>query len=295
MILVLLIFDRPDLTRAALAQIQSLRLTRLHVVSDGPNPSRPDCVSRVEACRNLVEEFGRPHILRRHYADQNLGCQQRVLSGLDEVFEEENEAVVLEDDIRVSPAFFDFCQVGLRAAADLDDVGALSVTGFQGLRRRVSSPAFRSIYFGSWGWATWRSRWQAFRSGRNELQLFQTDQPPAWLHMRQAEWDFWRQRIGQAVRGELDSWAYLWQAFCWERAWFVLRSRGNLTENVGFRADATHTRDRPPGVMTELETEEPPSVEEMRVAPRGKGDEVLSDWIRPGSRRWSRRLVRWCR
>lgn len=293
MTLVLIIFDRPDLTRDSLVQIQNLRPSRLHVISDGPNPSRPGCSARVEACRKLVEEFGRSQVVRRHYADRNLGCQQRVLSGLDEVFEEESEAVILEDDIAFSQGFFDFCRAGLKAGADLGDVGALSVTAFQGLRRRVSTPLFRSIYFGSWGWATWRDRWEAFRSGRKQLAVFQAAHPPAWLHMSQGEWNFWGDRIGRAVRGELDSWAYLWQAYCWERGWFVLRSRANLSQNIGFRADATHTRDRPPGVLTELEPGEAQSAGEFRSAPRGEGDRVLSDWIRPGAHRWNRRLARW--
>jgi hypothetical protein len=295
MILALIIFDRPDLTRDSLVQIQALRPDRLHVISDGPHPSRPGSAERVEQCRRLVEEFGQNGILRKHYAEQNMGCRRRVLSGLDEVFEEELEAIILEDDIRFSPGFLQFCENGLKAGSDLGDVGALSVTSFQGLRRRADTPSFRSIYFGSWGWATWRDRWQAFRTGRNEMTIFGLEHPPAWLRMNQAEWKFWRDRIGQAARGELDSWAYLWQAFCWQQSWFVLRTRANLTRNVGFRTDATHTRDRPPGVMTELESWEPQTVAELRSAPRGKGDAVLSDWIRPGSHRWGRRLARWWR
>ena len=51
----------------------------------------------------------------RDFADENLGLKRRIPSGLDRVFSEVEEAIVLEDDCLPHPSFFPYCDELLAA------------------------------------------------------------------------------------------------------------------------------------------------------------------------------------
>ena len=91
---------------------------------------------------------------------ENLGCKARVSSGLDWVFEQVPEAIILEDDCLPHPTFFRFCEELLAHYRDDQRVGMISGDNFQ-FGHRINDDSY---YFSNinhiWGWATWRSRWQ---------------------------------------------------------------------------------------------------------------------------------------
>ncbi len=295
MVVAIIFFDRPDLLSGALENIRLFPLSRFHAVSDGSRADDTASRDRVDTCRRMVEEFSKGRNTILHYSTKNLGCQQRILTGLDEVFRVEKEAVLLEDDIRYDESFVRYCQTGLECFRGALDVGSVCGKGFPGFHKLAQGPVCRSIYSGSWGWATWRDRWQKFRADNLELKILDHKESPAWLRMEKKEWLFWQDRIGKARSRVLDSWAYPWQAFCWQSGWWTLRPSANLTVNVGFRSDATHTKEPPPGIVGKIQPWSCPDLETMRCAPERSVDPILSDWIRPGAMKLTRRLNRFIR
>ena len=68
----LVTFNRPDLTREALAAIREARPERLFVASDGPRPHVKTDAARVAATRALVEEMvDWPCRVERRFSDRN--------------------------------------------------------------------------------------------------------------------------------------------------------------------------------------------------------------------------------
>jgi len=288
-------FRRPDLLQGALEQLVEQKVRRVHVILDAAPNDQPDMVEPVSLCRKVLEKKWAGIDLIPHLAKSNLGCQQRVLTGLDAVFENEKEAIILEDDIRAGPDFFALCAMVLSQLSADNRIGSVCGTALKGIRQAVSAPVFLSRYTGSWGWATWRDRWQKFRADNLQLAVLDQVAPPGHLGMGKEEWSFWRSRIGQARSGLLDSWAYPWRAFCWEMEWLTVRPSSNLTKNLGFEPRATHTKEVPPGVVMQFEQWTLPSPGELKNPCVGIGDHILSDWIRPGSDRLSRKFCRFLR
>ena len=105
MVVAIIFFDRPDLLSGALENIRLFPLSRFHAVSDGSRADDTASRDRVDTCRRMMEEFSKGRNTIFHYSTKNLGCQQRILTGLDEVFRVEKEAVLLEDDIRYDESF----------------------------------------------------------------------------------------------------------------------------------------------------------------------------------------------
>jgi hypothetical protein len=285
-------FCRANLLRSSLEELNRIGPIRVHVVLDGAPFHSPKIQKEVSLCRQVLKSSWSSLDIVPHVAEENLGCQGRVLTGLDEVFKTEEEAIILEDDIQVCPAFFYLCNQGLKLLNKDRRVGSISGSAPKGVSRKIRSPVFLSRYAGSWGWATWGDRWKKFREDNLKLKILDQCEAPAWLKMRQDEWVFWQNRIGLARTGQLDSWAYPWKAFCWQMQWYTLRPSANLTKNLGFSDNATHTKDIPPGVVLELEEWTPPTDAEIKNPPFEVGDSIISDWLRPGANRLGRKIAR---
>jgi hypothetical protein len=288
-------FRRSDLLRSSLEELNRIGSLRVHLVLDGAPDHSPEIQKEVSLCHEVLKSAWSALDIVPHFAEQNLGCRGRVLTGLDEVFKTEEEAIILEDDIRAGPDFFHLCNKGLELLRNDERVGSICGSALKGIHGKIRSPVFLSCYTGSWGWATWGDRWKKFRQDNLKLNVLDQPEPPSWLKMEQEEWLFWQNRIGLARSGRLDSWAYPWKAFCWQMEWLTLRPSSNLVKNLGFGPDATHTKDIPPGVVLELEQWTQPTSAEVQSPPVGIGDSILSDWIRPGANRLERRIGRFIR
>lgn len=91
----------------------------------------------------------------------NFGCAKNVVSGLNQIFQDHKKAIVVEDDILVSPNFYE----SLCLLLDLyeTDKSVFSVGGYPSILPNslndFSSDIFLSPRFSSWGWGTWSNRW----------------------------------------------------------------------------------------------------------------------------------------
>jgi hypothetical protein len=80
----------------------------LLLIADGP---RQDWEGEAETCRQVREIVARvdwPCEVFQNFSERNLGCQERMISGLDWVFSLVDEAIILEDDCLPDPSFFPF-------------------------------------------------------------------------------------------------------------------------------------------------------------------------------------------
>ena len=105
-----LIFNRPDATRRVFESIRDAKPPLLLVVADGPRPDRPDDSRACAEARSLIDRVDWNCEVRTNYSDVNLGCGKRVSSGIDWVFQQVEEAIILEDDCVPDPTFFRFCE-----------------------------------------------------------------------------------------------------------------------------------------------------------------------------------------
>jgi hypothetical protein len=83
---VLLIFNRPAETAAAVAAIRAVRPSRLLIVADGPRPGRPEDIQACLAARAAAATIDWPCTVEWNESATNLGCRVRVATGLDWVF-----------------------------------------------------------------------------------------------------------------------------------------------------------------------------------------------------------------
>lgn len=238
----LIIFNRPDLTAQTLTAIAAARPEKLLVIADGPRPDKPDDVEKCAATRRVIERVDWDCEVLTNYSDINLGCGLRPATGLDWVFEQVEEAIILEDDCLPHPSFFPFCAELLARYRDDERVMMIGGVNFLGEWRTPQQSYYFSYFGGSWGWASWRRAW---RLNDYEMKLWPTVLEAQLLEQLFPDpvyCQYWK-NIFQEVydkRGA-DVWDYQWLLACWINSGYRILPEVNLISNVGFRPDATHT------------------------------------------------------
>lgn len=233
--IIFIIFNRPEVTRKVFAEISKQRPKHLFIVSDGARQNREAETERVEEARSITEHINWPCEVHRNYAKYNMGCKQRVASGIDWAFKHVDKAIILEDDCLPSETFFDFCQNMLIKYENEMRVFAVSGT-YLGIESNKPGHYF-SRYSLMWGWATWKSRWIHYQVQPTDSYsvLVRTwwKRPIALL--------YWLQVMKSVRSGKVDTWDIQWIFTVWRNKALACRPNRNLVQNLGFGDGATHT------------------------------------------------------
>lgn len=240
---VLVLFNRPALTAQVFAVIRQLRPCQLFLIADGPRPTHPDDVARCAATRQVVAQIDWPCSVQRNYSETNLGCGQRVASGLDWVFSQVDAAIILEDDILPDASFFPFCHDLLTRYRDDERVAYISGYNSLGHWNAAQTSYFACRHGSIWGWATWKRAWQhydftlaRFRSW--EIEAILAHHMPDPEHAAHQAWIF-HHYDGVTI----DTWDIQWTLACLLSGGLCLMPSRNLVKNLGFHTEATHTVD----------------------------------------------------
>lgn len=243
----LLLFNRPDLTARMFEVVRQIRPAKLFLIADGPRAKHPTDGLLCEQVRSVVEKIDWRCEVFKNYAETNLGCRVRVTSGLDWVFGQCDEAVILEDDCLPDTSFFPFCAELLARYRHNERIMLISGDNWIAHRQTGLHPANYSYYFSRyphiWGWATWKRAWRHYDVTMRNWPDLRTQ---GWLNQffqgerfAGAAWDDWFQAT---YDGSLDTWDYQWTFACWQRAGLAILPSVNLVTNLGFRPDGTHTQ-----------------------------------------------------
>ena len=236
----LLVYRRPDLTARVFAEIAAARPPMLLVISDWPD--RPEDQARCLEARRIATQVDWPCEVRTCFATEHMGCRLRVASGLDWVFREVEEAIVLEDDCLPHPSFFTFCEEMLERFRNDPRVGHISGSNFQKGFRRTPYSYYFSRHISVWGWATWRRAWRDYDVG---MKLWPEVRAGGWHRALYASAHEARraEKLYDVLYAQgLDTWDYQWQFSRLIQASLAVTPCVNLIANIGFRPDGTHTR-----------------------------------------------------
>lgn len=236
-----IVFNRPDLTRLTFEAIRKQQPAQLFLIADGQRSGHPSDAVQCTEVRKIVERIDWPCEVRFNYSERNLGCKDRVVTGLDWVFSQVEQAIILEDDCLPHPDFFKFSVTLLERYRD--DTRVMTITGnnFQDGHQHGEASYYFSKYVHVWGWATWRRAWQM-----NDLKV--TFWPnwkvsKAWTKSMpdRLEREHWADVFNRAYRGELTTWDHQWTASVWYQGGLTATPNVNLVTNIGIGPDATHT------------------------------------------------------
>ncbi len=243
-----LIFNRPERTARVFAEIAKARPEKLLVVADGPRADQPGEAELCVATRSVLGKIDWPCELLTDFAEVNLGCKLRVSSGLNWVFDQVEEAVILEDDCLPDQTFFPFCEELLERYRDDPRVGMICGSNFQQGRRRSPESYFFGLQVTVWGWASWRRAWRNYDV---EMRRWPEVRDTSWLAdvlQNPVASKYWQETYEATYQGGFGTWDYQFFFSWWLQNSLALIPDRNLITNIGFGAAATRTQDTLPSM-----------------------------------------------
>lgn len=237
-----IIFNRPDTTAKVFEAIRQAKPPKLFVIADGPRSDRPDEAAKCAAARAIIDGVDWECEVLTNYSDVNLSCKSRVSSGLDWVFDNVEEAIVLEDDCLPHPSFFTFCEELLDKYRYDERIAVISGQNVQFGRQRTDYSYYFSRYNHCWGWASWRRSWKNFDY---DMKLWDLIRDSDWLgdiFQDKRDVKVWTKIFQNVYDQKINSWAYRWTLSCWLQNQVSILSNVNLISNIGFGSEGTNTR-----------------------------------------------------
>ncbi len=184
------------------------------VAHDGPKV--PNDVSNLE-CRSYLNSL-RVEGLSVLARERNLGLSMNITDGVRRLASEFGSVIVVEDDLMISPFFYEYMTHQLRQHSSNPDLFSVSGYSFA----RWSSGQFRTYtlpMISSWGWATWQSAWARHdpKYAVEILDRLSTGTERDLRHRFDVAGSYPYSNLLEAWgRGEVESWAIEWYAsqFC---------------------------------------------------------------------------------
>ncbi len=242
--IVFIVFNRPEETLQVFTEIRRARPSTLFVIADGARSLEEKSIcDTVRAIATNVDWSCDLHI---NFSEKNLGCGKRVSSGLDWVFSQVEEAIILEDDCIPDPTFFQFCEEMLERYRYNENVMNIAGTYAQEGNRHFhpKESYYFSILSNIWGWATWRRAWEKYDFDIKQWPSLKTSGELTTWFAHPAAYERFSKVWDQYYRHEIDSWDGQWTFCCIAHHGLCINPTTNLITNIGFNSRGTHFNGR---------------------------------------------------
>lgn len=199
-------YKRPrhlERTLAALARCAGAAETDLIVFCDGARTPRD--MALVQMARAVARRADGFRSVAVHAAQVNRGLGRAVIEGVSEVLRAYEAAIVIEDDVEAAPGLLVFMREAL--ARYRDDRRVFSIAGYVPpvAGREPHGDGFFVPRICSWGWATWRDRWEEVDWAASGYRTFMRERSRR-ARFSRAGRDMLDMLVNQ-IEGEAESWA----------------------------------------------------------------------------------------
>lgn len=242
---VLMVYNRPDITLQVMNQMARAKPPILYVLADGPKTSSDEenCIKTKEIALNPSWNCKVIPFIQ----SENKGMVFQFKNGLEFVFKNHDTLIFLNDDSFVAPEFYRFSVEILTRFKNDHNIGHINLTNLI----PKQTPEFS--YFLSkrpiiWGFATWRRVWQTY-----DIQM------PNWDKSDQHKilnYYYSSDREKKSVKEMFDlhcknndpwTYDYQWDYNLMSNFMHSITPTHNLCYNIGFdRTDAIHTKSQNP-------------------------------------------------
>ena len=249
-------YNRPDHSQQvwdALSRNELAKDTELYLFCDGPKANASDemrqRIAELHAQAKLYAidapkagKFKAVHVV---CAEANKGLANSIIEGVSEVIAKHGRVIVLEDDLLTSPYFLKYMNTALDKYESYPAV--FSIGGYNFPPQKMPIPkdypydAFVSLRCCSWGWATWKEKWERIDWSMNYLEEF-IKQPEQIRAFNRGGNDLTKMLMLQRNL-KIDSWAirYAFQHF-YHHAVAILPCV-SYVDNIGCDGTGSHCAD----------------------------------------------------
>ena len=240
--IVFFIYRRLETAIKVLEAIRKAKPTKIYVVADGPK-SDEEIIECQNTRKSVEKNIDWNCDVVKIYSDINLGCAQRIKTGLDLVFKREKKAIILEDDTLPSSSFFKFCEFCLNRYDDDQTVYHISGCNFFPNSSEATSSYHLTSIVNIWGWATWSRAWNNYDlqmkswNSQDKLSFLKH-----WCTTKQQLQDTYAMFNLHCENTDPWTWDYQWVYTCWLNNGLSIIPSKNLVQNLGMGPKGTHNK-----------------------------------------------------
>jgi hypothetical protein len=227
--------------------------TDIFIFSDAAkNMSTNNSVDEVRAYLKSITGFKSITLIKR---ETNFGLAKSIIEGVSQVLNKFDAVIVLEDDLITSKNFLNYMNSALSFYSDNDKIWSVSGFSFPiNYPKSYQYDAAFGVRASSWGWATWKNRWDKVDWAVSDFNYFKKDKI-AQKAFNQGGSDMCKM-LDDQMSGKINSWAI---RFCYAQfkhnAVDVYPTLSKVL-NEGFNGDATHIQDMDKRFDTVLDNSE---------------------------------------
>ena len=241
--IILFVYNRPEHTKKtvdALKKNEFASESVLYVFSDGAKEdATEEQKNKIREIRNYIHTTTGFKELIIEEAPKNKGLANSVIYGVTKVINKHGKAIVVEDDIVTHPFFLRFMNECLYKYEDRSDIFMIG-----GYNMAFEFPwwYWKDIYVVhrscSWGWATWKSRWDLADWSVSDYSIMCQDINLQNKFNRGGN-DMFPMLTAQ-MNGKIDSWAIRWDYCLYKNNAVCLRPTKTLVHNYGMDGTGIH-------------------------------------------------------
>ncbi|MEH6889048.1 sugar transferase [Bacillus sp. JJ864] len=242
---IIFVYNRPEhtiKTIEALAKNELARESTVFIFSDAAkNENSLEKVRAVREYIDTIEEKKYFKSLKINKAKINKGLAKSVIDGVSEIINENGKVIVLEDDLVTTPDFLTYMNDALNYYNDLEKVW--SISGYNipiAFPKDYKSEIYYSYRGCSWGWATWKNRWNQVDWDVKDYTEFKGN--------RRLRNQFNRggrdmaNMLDSQMEGIIDSWAIRWCYTQSKKDLLTVYPVKSRIKNIGLDGSGTHSR-----------------------------------------------------
>lgn len=243
---VLFVYNRLDHTARVIETLAKNELaidTELYVFSDAAKTEKG--LDKVTAVREFINDkswHDRFKSVTVIQAEKNKGLAKSVIGGVSKIIDQYGSAIVIEDDLVLSPFFLNYMNEALYFYEEDQKIWAISGYSFP-MRslKKYDHDVFYSYRGSSWGWATWKDRWEKVDW---EVQDYEE-----LMHSPKRQKLFNRggadlvNMLKLQMEGQIDSWAIRWVYTQSKLDTYTVYPKHSYLGNDGCDGSGTHSGD----------------------------------------------------
>ena len=237
-----IIFNRPEKTKILFQSIKKYKPNKLFIISDGPRKRNLSDKDQVKISREIFKNITWKCRVLTNYSNKNLGTKNRIISGINWVFQNVEEAIFLEDDCIPLKEFFPYMEQMLNKYRTNLKIGSVCGSNLFNYKQKNKENYFFSKYQHCWGWGTWKNRWQKLDRNLKTLEKTKKNRLLKVYLGSYRAYLYWHWKLNKIKKNKLDSWAYIWAYTGFIKRYLHIIPKENLIINVGFDGSATRTK-----------------------------------------------------
>ena len=241
---IIFVYARPDHVKKTIATLKKNYLvnkTEIFIYSDAAkNENTIEKVKLVREYLDLLLKKNPFKSIRIIKAITNKGLGNSVISGVTEIINQYGKVIVLEDDLVSSPDFLQYMNQALSYYEK-----AINIWSISGYTFKVKFPqdykhdVYLSYRGGSWGWATWKDRWEKVDWEVSDYDQFKRDKVLR-KRLNRGGRDM-ANMLDRQMEGKVDSWAIRWCFTQSKLDMMTVYPTVSRIRNIGLDGTGTHS------------------------------------------------------